>query len=323
MTNFKVLKEKISNKILNIRIFQGGTENKKGINKEKSSPFDMNFYIDKISVSPKNEQNHLDYSLAAFNEGLYYLAYSELKTAEFLGINDAVISELKERFLKKIEDPLDMDHNQYYRYITLKNELISRAGSEEFSVLDVGGGFGQLASFIPRSKYCLVEPSVNGLSGLELPFAENTFDYVVSCHVLEHIPESDRSVFLDQLLSKAKRGVILLNPFHLDNTSEDDRLKLFVEITNADWAIEHLECGLPKIEEIEDYARKKGIGVTIKENGTMTTTMAMVFVSYFSTRLGETESLKKINRMYNQNFLDMLASEKTPTAYLIYFDVSQ
>ncbi|WP_157938383.1 hypothetical protein, partial [Vibrio splendidus] len=88
----------------------------------------------------------------------------------------------------------------------------------------------------------------------------------------------------------------------------------------ADWAVEHLECGLPKLEYIENYAKNKGVDITIKENGTMTTTMAMVFVSYFSTRLGETESLNKINRMYNESFSEILNSEKTPTAYLIFFD---
>uniref|UniRef100_UPI0010556AB8 class I SAM-dependent methyltransferase n=1 Tax=Vibrio splendidus TaxID=29497 RepID=UPI0010556AB8 len=204
----------------------------------QAAPFNIKEFAEKISKSSTNGQCHLDFSIAAHGEGLYYLAYSELKTAEFLGVSDSIISQYKNKFISSIDDPLNMDHNQYYRYMTLKNELINRAGSDEFSVLDVGGGLGQLASFLPNAKYCLVEPTVNGVSGLELPFDDNTFDYVVSCHVLEHIPEADRDTFLDQLLSKAKKGLIILNPFHLDNTSENERLQLFVDITNADWAVE-------------------------------------------------------------------------------------
>ena len=60
-----------------------------------------------------------------------------------------------------------------------------------------------LASFIPDASYCLVDPSTNGISGVNLPFSNGTFDYVVSCHVLEHIPSGDRNTFLDQLLLKS------------------------------------------------------------------------------------------------------------------------
>jgi 2-polyprenyl-3-methyl-5-hydroxy-6-metoxy-1,4-benzoquinol methylase len=66
-------------------------------------------------------------------------------------------------------------------------------------VLDVGGGHGQLASFLPEASYCLAEPSVNGISGADLPFADRSFDYVVSCHVLEQIPE------VQAVISKVER----------------------------------------------------------------------------------------------------------------------
>ena len=40
------------------------------------------------------------------------------------------------------------------------------------SILDIGGGEGCLSAFIPDLKYCLVEPTKNGISGLKIPFPE-------------------------------------------------------------------------------------------------------------------------------------------------------
>lgn len=100
------------------------------------------------------------------------------------------------------------------------------------------------------------------------------------------------------MLPKAKTRFFLLSPFHL-------------------------ECGLPKLDYIYNYAERKGIEVTVKANGKITTKMAIVYMSYFSTRLGEIDSLKNVNIVYNGYFTEVLDSETTPTAYSIYFEVDK
>jgi hypothetical protein len=210
-----------------------------------------------------------------------------------------------------------LDHNQYYRLFSLAEEIKNLQGEENWSILDVGGGDGKLALFIPNSPYCLAEPSVNGISGTNLPFAYKMFDVVVSCHVLEHIPIPERELFLDNLISKAKKAVILLNPFEVEGTFVKERLELMINITNAEWAKEHLECSLPTLDNIKLYAEKRGLNYKIQPNGIITTSLAMVFLSYFANKSGCYQELGKINQFYNENYLNILDSEIYPNAYLI------
>lgn len=214
-----------------------------------------------------------------------------------------------------------MNHNLYYRFTTLAQELKSISTTKEFSVLDVGGGEGQLAAFIPEASYCLAEPTINGISGIDLPFAEHSFDYVVSCHALEHIPVKDRSGFLDQLLSKSRKGVILLNPFNFvtkDNSAEAAE-QIILDITDAPWAKEHLECTLPKLEDVKVYAKDNGLKLTIKPSSTMTTSMACVFMDYFANKAGLRAELGEVHEFFNTNFKGILDNNEHPTVYIVIF----
>ena len=159
---------------------------------------------------------------------------------------------------------------------------------------------------------------MNGISGIDLPFPDRSFDYVVSCHVLEHVPVEERGVFLDQLLLKAKRGIILLNPFHVKGTHVEERLKLILKLTGAQWAREHLDCTLPNVEDIEEYANEKGLEISIRPNGTLTTSMAFVFVDYFASKSDFQDEWKELNVFFNDKYTEILDSTEHPNAYLIY-----
>ena len=270
-----------------------------------------------LTEEPMNFQLHYQFAEHCLQHGNATLAYAELKTALALGMNHDEIKRLESDIYSSLPAKENMDHNQYFRFHSLSSAVRKLSNGNHVSVVDVGGGQGQLAQFIPEASYFLAEPKVNGISGGNLPFLDKSIDYVIACHVLEHIPPAGRDQFLDHLLAKAKYGLILLNPFEHEKISAEERLKLFIEITGADWAIEHLECTLPKIERIKKYARLRGLVCNIQPNGTLTTSMAMVFVDYFANKAGLTDDLAKVNRFLNMRYADILNFDQHPNAYLV------
>jgi hypothetical protein len=295
------------------------TEAPHPVNGAPVSPSFPHEHLKAIGEDPLNPHLHARYAAAAASAGLRYLAYAEIKTAEQLSGRSCEFDLLKKQCLDALPQLVTMNHNQHYRLASLASEIRSRADGEIVSVLDVGGSDGRLAAFIPEHFYCLAEPSFNAISGSKLPFSDRSFDFVVSCHVLEHIPPDARSGFLDQLLAKATRGVVLLNPFQGEQGGANEVDQFIFDVTRADWAKEHLECTLPQLDDIRKYAAAKGLLHSIKPNGTLMTTIPFVFVDYFAARAGGcVDELAKLNRFVNERFAGMLDSAEYPIAYLVY-----
>jgi len=280
----------------------------------KNNPIDFKTELKK---NPLDAEIHFQYGKSCLSNNNCNLAIAEFKTSISLGMRTSKAHKLIELAQSNALPLTKIEHNQYYRFKTLSEEIKSLTTEQNYSVLDIGGGHGILSQFIPEANYCLVEPDVNGISGIDLPFQDNSFDFVVACHVLEHIPPNERDLFLDQLCAKAKQAVILLNPFEIDGISTEKRLELFIEITGARWAKEHLECGLPRVETVTDYLEKRNMKYSIKPNGNISTSMAMVFVDYFAGKANYAKDNQKISEFFNTQFYDLLSSPNFPTAYLI------
>lgn len=210
-----------------------------------------------------------------------------------------------------------LDHNRHYRFRTLAEEARSLVGSSGASLLDVGGGDGALCLFVPEFAYALAEPATNGISGISLPFADDSFDVVCACHVLEHVPPPDRHAFLDELCSKARKALILLNPFEVEGSRTDAQMTLLAEITRADWVFEHMECGLPKLEDLHEYAALRDLQIEQKANGSMLTTTAHVLASHYAYGAGRAAEFASVNEYFNEFETGVMTSEALPTAYLV------
>ncbi len=78
------------------------------------------------------------------------------------------------------------------------------------------------------------------------------------------------------------------------------------------------DCTLPKIDDVENYANDKGLEISIKPNGTLTTAAAFVFIDHFAARSECFEDWQKVNAFFNERYVDILDSAQYPNSYLIY-----
>jgi len=268
---------------------------------------------------PLDADLHFEFSKKMFSNGSFVSALSEVKTAIYLGLKktseiDLYISEC----LDKIGDLEEIGYPLFSRMYSISNHIKKLIqNNSNISLLDIGGGKGWLAAFLPDVNYCLAEPKVNGISGENLPFAENSFDFVLSCHVLEHIPLENRELFVDSLMLRAKSAVILLNPFYVEETFPEERLNLVYEITQKDWVKEHIDCTLPTTRFIKNFCETRNFEHLIEPNGNKALNLSYIFTEYFAQKSKSGFELKKINKFFNSRYYNQITVDTFPTQYMI------
>lgn len=211
----------------------------------------------------------------------------------------------------------DLDHNRYARMRTLATALRELAGRDDFSLLDVGGGDGALSLFLPDTAYMLAEPATNGISGERLPFAEGAADLVCACHVLEHVPADARFDFLDALRSRARGHLVLLNPFLAAGAAFEERMGILIDTTGAPWAKEHLECGLPELALVEEYAENRGIEIDVRPDGAITTGFLSTLATHYAGLAGRAHELTRVHRYLNTLDPHAVTNPRLPGGYLV------
>ncbi len=134
------------------------------------------------------------------------------------------------------------------------------------SVLDVGGGGGEIIKFLGHNDITVVDPDFNeGLHGFnsdkvcgdgcELPFKDDSYDVVLSIAYLEHIPPSKRDSYINEMKRVAKEKVLIYTPYGSLGEKYDLKIYNFRKKLgiNDKWTKEHIENGLPKNNEIAKW----------------------------------------------------------------------
>ena len=157
-------------------------------------------------------------------------------------------------------DLLDHPFDQYQRYEDVSQvveAMRAQATCAEFRILDVGG-IRLSQRFLARDRVTPINleatPGAKLLgSGARLPFADRSYDLVITVDTLEHVPRPQRSAFLTELLRVAIRGIVVTGPFSsgLNEAAEKILLEYITQVLGQQhrFLSEHAEHGLPDLDE--------------------------------------------------------------------------
>jgi hypothetical protein len=184
------------------------------------------------------------------------------------------------------------------RYLPISDSILN-GNIKVPKILEVGSGVKGITPYIPF-KITGVDVFFNGeieenltpvcLSGASLPFSDNSYDYVISVDMLEHVPEHDRPNVIAELLRVAGKRVFLAVPCGKLAEAHDkalDDLYLQVRGERDRFLKEHVENGLPTKEELEtcfkSAAGKLGVKITVRVIGNVSLKVRTFFMRLWIT----------------------------------------
>ena len=132
------------------------------------------------------------------------------------------------------------------------------------------------------------------------PFADHSFDLVLSLDVLEHLKEADRTRFLDELDRLSTSWILLSAPFADPAVEAAEEILRRGLLSAQRFLREHQELGLPELERVRRHYESKGYSVEVIPNGYLPrwTTMQVLTCLYFGHR--DWVSFRTLNQLYNR-----------------------
>lgn len=141
---------------------------------------------------------------------------------------------------------------------------------KKLKVLDVGGAGSIIQKFIDIDltiidKLLNKKSLVNYVEGdaLNMPFDDNSFDVVISCDVLEHIPNPDRVRFVEESARVTKDLIVLAAPFNIEGVrpAEIAANNFYKQLIGTDhlWLNEHLQDELPNLQQTQLIINHSGL----------------------------------------------------------------
>lgn len=173
--------------------------------------------------------------------------------------------------------------DRYSRYGAVVRAVRASLGSGRWRVLDVGDGSGYLSAFDRDLEAVAVDlrPADDPLPGVarvagdgtRLPWADATFDAVVSSDTLEHVPPDARAAFLAELARVSRDLVVVAAPFDTPGVAGAEELvRRFVLLATSrpqEQLEEHREHGLPDLAATREALGGGGAEVVEAGNGNL------------------------------------------------------
>lgn len=153
---------------------------------------------------------------------------------------------------------LSFDRDQRYQTLC---EIARRLGVKATdSVLDVGGGTGELGAMLGCESFWTADligggPRHVSSSMEQLPFADDSFDLVVQADALEHVPQALRHTALVEMARVSRSWLIWIGPVESPEAveAEEDLCMLHKSLFGGremDWLTEHRRHGLPSSDQV-------------------------------------------------------------------------
>ncbi len=153
------------------------------------------------------------------------------------------------------------------------------------SVVEVGCGSLGMAPYLKRKLVGLdiyfdkklIYPDLIAVKGsvLKIPFADNSFDYVINVDMLEHLTKADRSLAVGEMLRIARKCLIIGVPCGSLAQDQDRQIAtLYKKAREHQFAYleEHLQNNLPEEKDIRDLInqqsqiQQKNIDIMVQGN---------------------------------------------------------
>jgi GT2 family glycosyltransferase len=218
------------------------------------------------------------------------------------------------------DELLGLPFDLYERYaLTRRLVPLLWEGRGRLRVLDVGDRSSPMKQFLPEHRVILSDPEpprplptlpirFDGFAraaGWALPFPDGSFDLVTAHDVLEHVPPDNRQGFVEELVRVSRRFVVVNQPVHSPDTERAEiRLRDFLQgmgLERSRLLEEHVELGLPEIEDVERILQETSAGFAAIPNGNRALWLVTNAVkNYVRSLPGGAEASVEIDRTFNE-----------------------
>lgn len=230
-----------------------------------------------------------------------------------------------------------LDPTYVSRYLILAGLLDSyrhhNGGSKKLKVLEVGGSGSMLDKFVDIDLTIIdtlpnAENLQNYIQGdaLAMPFEDKSFDVVVSCDVLEHIPAASRDIFIKESARVTKDMLVVAAPFNLEGVrdAEISANDFYKQMTGRDhrWLLEHLLDDLPDMRKTISRLEKQDFETghfsnTALNNWQLVTRIGFFLSEYSEKQADSSNFLQSINKYYLDNIMKNDFSKKGYRTFIV------
>lgn len=220
------------------------------------------------------------------------------------------------------EVPADLVGREYdltSRHL-LVARLVRRLCEPGERVLDIGGSAGLTSRFLSGYEVIttdILPQSVDVVaSGDHLPFRSDSFAVAVVLDVLEHVPSAVRADLLDEAV-RTSLSVVVAGPFSNPeiHAAEAHQREIFEALHGQShpWLEEHLQCGLPSLEETIQCLENQGLRTRLFGSNPLGLWEAQLANTHIALRLGLDEATYEVRSQLLDDFLER--ADATPPSY--------